>query len=111
MHWQKPGGFKSVFQLQPKGLELLIWGGWDETRPTLFASPPSQHPVLPMLQPRGWHRDMAQLGMVAGGGGQRAPAGCSSSPSRAPRHAAARGTGSRMVPVPCPSSHAVTLHL
>lgn len=33
-------------------------------------SPPSQCPVLPMPQPRGWRRDTVRLGTVAGGGGR-----------------------------------------
>lgn len=37
MHWQDRAVFKSVFQLQPKGLELSIQGG---TLPTLLL--PSQ---------------------------------------------------------------------
>lgn len=70
MHWQRPGGFKSVFQLQPKGLELLIWGGWDETLPTLLAPLPASTLCSLCCSPEAgtgtWH-SLARWREVVGG--------------------------------------------
>lgn len=58
----RPGGFQSVFQLQPKGLELLIRGGWGGTLSTPLlpsqSAPCAPHAAAPRLaQGHGvaWH--------------------------------------------------------
>lgn len=78
--------------------------GVDGVRPfPPHCSPPSQCPVLPMPQPRGWHRDTVRLGTVAGGGGRWAlsPGRMFQLPVPVPSPPPCRGEGWQ-VPAWCP---------